>query len=395
MRRASGVVMVSALAAVLCPLFAFASFTTPQSGPSPDQFRAQIFSRAFGERSLQSDFGEAIPDAVTASSFFGKFALRVANVPAGSGVALVSVPDVSLPLLSSRLFAPASTAQLPATISVRDDDYRVPVVATPEAVSAAVNPTPFVGTYQGAGAPTTTPPSAFHFDLTSSTSVEPRLVTFSPVMDPQQGFTAGASGPDASTTLPQAQAGVAVPVRVGHVHLQTHVEGAQAQQSQPSLHDDALNAGATFDTRVGSHKLNVDVSSGFEHMTVNDPISASSGFDGTSNYQLSNVNIPVLVPAYADVSKHTLSAGVGVPVSRNLSVAVQYGTQHLLGGYGAPGLTNLDARNDIYGGAVTFRIPRTTGAISLSAKQYRYQDNLTPANAFIQTSADVNFTVKF
>ncbi|MDQ2865570.1 MAG: hypothetical protein M3R51_05035 [Candidatus Eremiobacteraeota bacterium] len=394
MRRASGVVVVLALATVLYPLLAFGAFTRGLPASTPQDFPAQVFFRAFGESAAPSGAGYARSDNRLAESFFGSFALRPGGAPAGVGIAFVTLPTVWLPQLSSRLFAPVTIAVLPSTISVRDDDYRVPAIATPIAAAPSA-PDPMVEAYQGAGPHAIAPPSAFHFDLTSSTAVAPRLVTFSPVMDPQQAFTAGASGPDSSATLPQTQAGVALPLRVGHVHLQTHVDGAQAQQVQSALHDAALNAGATFNTRVGSHKLNVDVSSGFEHMTVNDPVSAASSFDGTSNYQLSNGNLPVLVPAYADVSKRTLSAGVGVPVARNLSVNVQYDTQRLQGGYGTPGLQNLDARNNIYGGKVTLQIPKSAGAISLSAKQYRYQDNLAPANAFVQTSADVNFTVKF
>lgn len=393
MRRALSVVTVWALAGVLSPLVAFASFQTAFSSPTPSEFRAQVFSRAFGERALQSDDSETTSGDALGGSFFGTFALRVTTEASGSGIALISIPAVSLPLLSSRLFAPSSLGALPATISVRDDDYRAPVIASPGSVASASPAIPLIGMYQGSMSVPSAPPSTFHFDLTSSTALSSRLVTFSPIMDPQAAFTAGSV--DAGATLPQTQAGVAVPVRVGHVHLQTHVDGAQAIQPNAALRDAAINAGATFNTRLGSHKLDVDLSSGFEHMTVNDPATSSSSFDGTSNYQLSNVNLPVLIPAYADVSKRTLSAGFGVPVARNVSLQVQYDAQHLQGGYGSPGLANLDARNNIYGGKVTLQIPHTSGAISLSAKQYRYQDNLVPANAFTQTSADINFTVKF
>ena len=390
MRRGLGVVLVSALLGVLWPRLAIASLTQPIALDAAN-LRAQVFSRAFGERGLESR--GAFTAGNSGESFFARFAFNVAPAT-GSGVALIAVPDVSLPLLSSKLFAPAALP-LPATISIRDDDYRVPVIATPASGSTAEPETSIVAAYQGSASGSTPPPSAFHFDLTSSTAIAPRLVTFSPVLDPQHAFTADSAGADAGTTLPQTQAGLAVPVRLGHVHLQTHVEGAQAFQSQADLRDNAVNAGATFQSRVGSHKVDVDVSSGFEHMTVNSPIAASSGFDGTSSYELSNLNLPVLVPAYADVSKRTLSAGVGVPVARNVSVQVQYDAQRLQGGYGAPGLVNLDARNDVYGGRVTLQIPHSASAISLSAKQYRYQDNLLPSNAFTQTSADVNFTVKF
>ena len=48
-----------------------------------------------------------------------------------------------------------------------------------------------------------------------------------------------------------------------------------------------------------------------------------------------------------------------------------------------------------YGGKLTFAIPHSSSSLSISACQYRYQDNIAPANTFHQTREDVNFTVKF
>ena len=66
----------------------------------------------------------------------------------------------------------------------------------------------------------------------------------------------------------------------------------------------------------------------------------------------------------------------------------------MLGGY-APGVTGLDANNTIYGAQLTYNLPKSASAISFSASQYHFQDNLVPANALTQTSANVNFTIKF
>ena len=103
----------------------------------------------------------------------------------------------------------------------------------------------------------------------------------------------------------------------------------------------------------------------------------------------------MFVPAYADVSAHTLSTGVTVPVTRSLTANLQFDTQHLLGTYGQPGMSNLDANNTIYGAQLTYKIPRWSSAISFSASQYHFQDNLVPSNALTQTNANVNFTIKF
>ncbi len=387
MPRWLSVIVVAALVAVLNPTIAFAAFQAPQASTADSDFGTQLFQRVFGENANRaSDF---VADNAN-GSFFRDYALRIASLPTGRGTAHILVPQVALPLLSANLFQPV---QLGGVTAIRASNYRVPAIATPSSDGITADSGPVIGLYRDAAPAPTSEPASFRFDLSDGRNTGPGLLTFSPTLNPEEAFTSSASGPDPATSLPQAQAGVAVPVRVGHVHLQPHVEGAQADVPALALHDNALNTGATFNTRVGSQKFDIDVSSGFEHLTVTDSTLNSSSFDSTSTMQMGSNNIPVLVPAYADVSKHTLAAGVGVPVARNVTLNVQAETQHLQGGYGSPGLSNLDATNNVYGGKVTFQLPHSA-SVSLSAKQFRYQDNLTP-NTFTQTSANVNFTVKF
>ena len=391
MRRWLGVIVAIALVAVLYPRIAFAAFQTTLSNSVSDNFGAQIFQRAFDE--VPSRNAAFAADTRVAESFFREYALRVGAIPTGSGMAQIAIPSGTLPLLSSNLFRSARITGGVTHISA--SDYRVPTIATSDLTGDSPDSSvaPVIGLYRDASPAPTTGPASFRFDLTSSRDNAQRVETLSPTLNPQEAFTAGAAGPDPATSLPQAQAGLAVPVRVGHVRMQPHVEGAQSDVPSLALKDNAVNTGATFNTRVGAQKFDIDVSSGFEHLTLNDPTLNSSSFDQTANVQMGDGKLPVLIPAYADVSKHTVAAGVGVPVARNVTLNVQAETQHLLGGYGAPGLSNLDARNNVYGGKVTFQLPHAA-SVSLSAKQYRYQDNLTPTT-FTQTSANVNFTVKF
>ncbi|HEY9085615.1 MAG TPA: hypothetical protein VIN40_06735, partial [Candidatus Tyrphobacter sp.] len=142
--------------------------------------------------------------------------------------------------------------------------------------------------------------------------------------------------------------------------------GAQAQSVQLPL---ALRVGnLRFQARLGAAQLT----------------SADAG----------NVeNLPVYVPPYAGVSRASLGATLAVPVAPRLLLGFGYNTEHLLGGYDMP--TGLDARNDTYSGGLTFLFPRMSSALSLSAQQYRYQDNLTATNTFTQLREDLNLTVKF
>ncbi len=105
--------------------------------------------------------------------------------------------------------------------------------------------------------------------------------------------------------------------------------------------------------------------------------------------------LPVFVPAYAGVNRSDLGANFAVPVTSRLLFGLGYNTEHLVTGYGMPTyLDGLDARNDTYSGNLTFFFPRLSSAVSLSAQQYRYQDNLVPAE-FTQLREDLNLTVKF
>ncbi len=78
-----------------------------------------------------------------------------------------------------------------------------------------------------------------------------------------------------------------------------------------------------------------------------------------------------------------------------MTLNLNYGIQHMYGGYGLPGLYNLDTVNNTYGGKLTFNIPDATKTLSISAYQDRFNDSVLPNNGLTQTREDVNFTVKF
>ena len=44
----------------------------------------------------------------------------------------------------------------------------------------------------------------------------------------------------------------------------------------------------------------------------------------------------------------------------------------MFGGYGLPGVTNLDAIDNSYGGKLTFEIPHSSSTLSISARQLHY-----------------------
>ncbi|MGH7737295.1 MAG: hypothetical protein ACREMP_05440 [Candidatus Tyrphobacter sp.] len=119
-----------------------------------------------------------------------------------------------------------------------------------------------------------------------------------------------------------------------------------------------------------------------------------AGFSSTLENGIDNT-LPVFVPAFAGVSRSSLGANLAVPVAPRLLVGLGYNTERLVTGYGVPSILNgLDARNDTYTGNLTFLFPHFGSALSLSAQQFRYQDNVIPGE-FTQLRENVDLTVKF
>jgi hypothetical protein len=189
---------------------------------------------------------------------------------------------------------------------------------------------------------------------------------------------------------------VAVPVsmHLGRLQFDGQVGGAETQTSAQSDSDNAYDAGANFDVRAGARRVNVDVSSSYEHLMRDDTISYSSALPVASKWEIGGDAAPAL-PSYADMSKLALGANLAVPVTTTMTLGLNYNAQRLLGEYGLPGIGNLDAIDNSYGGRVTLAIPKWSSQISLSASQYHYQDNIAPANTFSDLRGNVNFTVKF
>ncbi len=398
MRRTLGVIAVAVLATVLCSRATQAA-GVPSLAYSSD-LSAGLLQRVFGESAdarfaLEARYGDPNGESLLRSYAFH--------------VALVPHPALAAALPSDLLSDAAELAarygrQISQSLATGTPAYEPIALGAQRQFGISLEtPAPLVAAYQPVAPPPAAAAGPGTFDLSyggsrDAQAVSP-IVSFTPIFSPIHGFDAGFSGTPKALEYGSAQAdsvSVPVPVRLGKLRVQTRFEGAQVQSPQLSLDESASGIGANFDVRAGNRNVNIDLSSRFEHLTRNaDATFASSNFDGTSTLQLPNDRAPILIPAYADVSKRTLSTGIAVPVTRSLTLGMQYDSEHLQGGYGTPGLSNLDANNNTYGAKLTFALPHSASAISLSAKQYRYQDNLIPTNAFTQTRADLNFTVKF
>jgi hypothetical protein len=184
--------------------------------------------------------------------------------------------------------------------------------------------------------------------------------------------------------------------QIGGVSFEGH-SGDQQSSSLPqlTLHDASYSAGANFDVRAGRRNLDVNLSSDYQQAGRDFESFAASPQSAATSWQLPEGNAPLFAPNSMDLNRLSLGAGVSVPVVRGLTLNLNYDEQRLYGGYGLPGLVNLDTTSNTYGGKLTFNIPRLSSSLSIGAYQDRFQDSILPISGQAQTREDVNFTVKF
>lgn len=395
MRRLVGVVIAGTLVAALTPGVVAASFAVPAA--QHFDLTAAVMAGVFGEAtdsraSLAAAYGDAtsesplrdlaLQDATTRhqAAFVREFAAGTAFALASGArptAATDSPFDVARALRDAANrtgahFVDPSWTVASGSASPDDPARTAPVAAFVAGEYQPVAPVPFV-------------------------SPQPGSFSFGPLVRDGSSSSPLAFG-TTGTTVDASGSSVVVPatVHVGPVRFVTRTESASFDAPRLALSDNGYGAGANFDVRAGARKLNVDLSSNYERLTRNDASSFSSAaLGGASSWQLPGADTPLVVPNYADMSKVSVGAALAVPVVNGLTLNLNYGADRMFGGYGMPGLANLDATDNSYGGKLTFEIPHWSSTLSISARQLRYQDNLLPANTSTQTREDVNFSVKF
>lgn len=365
--RVVGVVASAALAVVLCSAALRAELLSPGSGHA--DLGSALMLRLFGEVSdSDASFAAAFGDR-TSESPLREMALHVGSAPskvAYSGSAPSSVgfapAQVALHALSSNDVSYLAQA---ANAGLLRSDAHFAAPATPSSAGPA-------------------PAAASALFTAAYQPVEPW-----PNISPAPGTLAFGAPLTSSTDSGDRN------LQLGRVGFEGHVAGASTQTPQLSLDDTAYNAGADFDVHAGKRNLRVNLSSAYEHLARSDGSNFTASTLDSNNWHLPQPGAPVVVPNYADLNRLSLGAGLAVPVLHGLTLNLNYDAQRLYGGYGLPGLVNLDSVSNTYGGKLSFDIPRTTGTLSISAYQDRFADGLLPLNGTTQTREDVNFTVKF
>ena len=163
----------------------------------------------------------------------------------------------------------------------------------------------------------------------------------------------------------------------------------------------SLNVQTNFNIRAGNDRLGLQLAGGLDRFTVGQsavfpyvPVNPDSTPSGSVS--IFDPQAPVLsYPGLTSVSRQSVGATLAVPVTPRVTVGLQFQRQRYQGDYGSLLFPGLDANKDTYLGNLTYKLPYGSSAITLSARQYRYQDLFSPDYTLTQTRADLNFTVKF
>lgn len=260
----------------------------------------------------------------------------------------------------------------------------------------------------------------------SKTSLDPALTYAYPIFNPFQAF-----GPNFySAYVPNTQ-GVTVslsaPVRIGAWNIRARLSAQHLAELSPNSfgamqycaatavascafrsavkqHDDAVTLGTAFNIHALGKLVTVDLSGTYERLTRQDKTGfpyvpynpASQSADPAVTAALIGGVSPIrFYPNFADVKKKQFNVNAAIPLSKDMTVNLQYDTQSYAGGYQTSLNQNIAQHKDYYLGNVTYSIPRTNSAIVLSTRQYTYRDKYLPSYNLTQNRQDLNFTVKF
>lgn len=337
-----------------------------------------------------------------------------------------------------RMFDPAAESLLAQLFTVPKDISPISVALfgepAPETIAIAPPAPAAVASGNGTVNAVTLRAYAPPAHLAAGLVEKPSIAPAAPVTHPQLAqaqVTIPAASPAVrfgsyTTYSPAAQGlkeNVQVPVRIGAVHFSGVFSGEQLQNERadavramqlcgttdeaaacPYLHDErtqTLAAGTNFNVRAGNTNLNLQLSGSVGHVTSGDtamyqyaPLAADPQLDAPRAGSPEDSSL-LYYPGLADVVRHGLNARLAVPVSPALTVGLQYDRAHYQGNYGTLVAPGLDARKDTYLGNVTYQLPNSSSLLTLSAREYRYQDSFAPNFNLTETRADLSFTVKF
>lgn len=245
-----------------------------------------------------------------------------------------------------------------------------------------------------------------------------------PAFAPSNAF--GAAGPASGSAYPSGGQGTSVqlnfPLTLGNVDARLSLSGREMHDIRPAMlapgnvsisapsslggRFQEFGGGVTIGVPVFKHKaevslngvvdrlVNVDKSQQYAY-GAQQPLSLNPFLPAATNVLTQSNPTLTLDPNYVNLRRYVGAYAVAVPISKVLTANMQYVDQRY-GGDAVNALAqdlNVGTRSATIG--VLYKIPNTNASIDLNFNQYKFLDDLTPANNFVKNRQNLFFTVKF
>ena len=227
-------------------------------------------------------------------------------------------------------------------------------------------------------------------------------------------FTPNSQGFSGSATVPFRVGGVAFAGRVSGESLREITPNAAAstyygpvyQTTTPETFKN-VSGGVSFNLPVFAKRVAVSVNASYERLSRPDktpqqyfPIDPTTqAFDLPSVAAAASVaagGSPVAYyPNYTDVRHSSYIASAAIPLTKGVSLGLNYSTQRFGGSQGTTLGQSISERKDQYAGSLTYSIPNTNSELTFLARKNTYVDDVLPNFNFSQNRQDLTFTIRF
>jgi hypothetical protein len=242
-----------------------------------------------------------------------------------------------------------------------------------------------------------------------------------PAFAPAEAFkTTSPIGADASAAQ-GASVQLNFPLTLGNVDARLSLSGRELHDIRPTLIAPAaasmtvpstmngryqeFRGGVTIGVPVFKRKAEVSLNGVIDRLVnidkspnaygVQPPLGLNPFVPASTNLLTGSNPTLTLDPNYVNLRRYVGAYAVAVPISTALTANMQYVDQR----YGADAVNayapdlSVGTREATFG--MLYKIPNTNASINLNFNQYKFLDDLTPANNFVKNQQNLFFTVKF
>jgi hypothetical protein len=242
-----------------------------------------------------------------------------------------------------------------------------------------------------------------------------------PAFAPAETFTTASPIGGGTSAAQGASVQLNFPLTLGNVDARLSLSGRELHDIRPTLiapsasnltvpssmggRYQEFRGGVTIGVPVFKRKAEVSLNGVIDRLVsidksptaygVQPPLGLNPFVPPSTNLLTQSNQTLTLDPNYVNLRRYVGAYAVAVPISTALTANMQYVDQR----YGADAVNafapdlSVGTREATFG--VLYKIPNTNASINLNFNQYKFLDDLTPANNFVKNRQNLFFTVKF